>query len=112
MDIEKRMAAVTHIPLENGEAFNVLRYQDTQHYNPHFDHFDERMYGTRFAGNNRVATILSYLSDVDEGGETIFPREGMDGEDRGFDPKKCDQGFKVKPRKGDAVLFYSVDSDY
>ena len=45
----------------------------------------------------QMITILYYLSDVEEGGETIFPLEGKDGMDRlkGIDYRSCDVGFKV-----------------
>ncbi len=58
-----------------------------------------------------MATVLVYLTDVELGGETIFPLEGADGMERlaTIDYKSCDQGgFKYKPRAGDALLFYSM----
>lgn len=46
-----------------------------------------------------MATILFYLTDVEEGGETIFPLEGRYGVDllkmTGFNYKSCATGFKV-----------------
>ena len=48
-----------------------------------------------FAG--QLATVLVYLSTVEEGGETIFPLEGKDGLQRlvGINYKSCEHGFKV-----------------
>ena len=60
---------------------------------------------------NRFLTILPYLNDVAEGGETVFPlspgpglfdgrtvqREGM---------KECSRGINVPPKAGSAALFY------
>ena len=45
-----------------------------------------------------MATVLFYLTDVEEGGETIFPLEGKNGLDRlsNIDYKSCAQGLKVR----------------
>ncbi|CAN0054838.1 unnamed protein product, partial [Choristocarpus tenellus] len=39
-----------------------------------------------------------YLNDVEEGGETIFPKAG--GLTGYVDPASCESGLKVKPAKG------------
>ena len=41
--------------------------------------------------------MLIYLSDVEEGGETVFPLEGTSGLDRlsNIDYRKCNQGLQV-----------------
>eukprot|EP00899_Mesostigma_viride_P000751 jgi/Mesvir1/10677/Mv13768-RA.1 len=107
--IEKRIADVTHIPAENGEGLHVLRYQSTQKYDAHFDYFHDPKNVQN--GGNRLATVLMYLTDVEEGGETLFPSA------RGFDRKLVERddlsecakgGLAVKPKKGDALLFYSL----
>ncbi|KAG1654601.1 hypothetical protein FOA52_009527, partial [Chlamydomonas sp. UWO 241] len=73
--------------------------------------FDPKVFGPQ--PSQRIATVLIYLSDVEEGGETVFKREGIDGSERPIiDWRNCDDGsFKYKPRMGDAVLFWSVDDD-
>ena len=47
----------------------------------------------------QMATILFYLSDVEEGGDTIFPLEGRYGQERlkgtGFNYKSCEGGYRV-----------------
>ena len=40
-------AAVTGVPAGHGEAFNVLRYEDGQHYHSHYDTFDAEGYGAQ-----------------------------------------------------------------
>ena len=48
--------------------------------------------------------MLFYLNDVEEGGETCFPRAtNADGQPIG----QPGIGLSVAPAKGDAVLFYS-----
>ena len=44
-----------------------------------------------------MATVLFYLTDVEEGGETVFPLEGERGMDRlnKIDYRSCKHGFKV-----------------
>lgn len=75
---------------------NLLKYELGQEYKPHFDFFNGEEW-TRNVGN-RLATVLMYLSDVEDGGETIFPN--ADG-----------GAIKVKPGQGDAVLFYDLTTE-
>lgn len=91
--IEKRAHQWAQIPQSNGEAMNLLKYELGQEYKPHYDYFSGEEW-TKHTGN-RLATVLMYLSDVEEGGETIFPQ--ADG-----------GAIKVKPRQGDAALFYDL----
>ncbi|XP_042508077.1 probable prolyl 4-hydroxylase 9 isoform X2 [Macadamia integrifolia] len=102
--IEQKIARVTMLPRSQGEAFNVLRYEIGQGYHSHYDAFNPAEYGPQ--KSHRVATFLLYLSNVKEGGETMFPYEN-DFVDFNYDYKKC-IGLKVKPRQGDGILFYSL----
>ncbi|KAG2446239.1 hypothetical protein HXX76_000831 [Chlamydomonas incerta] len=106
--VEHRIAAATLLPADNGEAFNVLHYEHMQHYDSHMDSFDPKDFGPQ--PSQRIATVLLYLSEVLEGGETVFKKEGVDGADRPIqDWRNCDDGsFKYAPRMGDAVLFWGT----
>lgn len=103
--VEKKIARATMIPRTHGEAFNILRYELGQKYDSHYDVFNPAEYGPQTS--QRIASFLLYLSDVEEGGETMFPFENGANMGDGYDYKQC-VGLKVKPRKGDGLLFYSV----
>ena len=78
-------------------SLQVVHYQDGQKYDAHHD------WGFP-AYNSRCMTLLLYLTDQADptaGGETSFPK-GDDG--RG-------NAFKVRPKKGSAVLFYNLLAD-
>ncbi|KAH0665957.1 hypothetical protein KY285_027163 [Solanum tuberosum] len=109
--IEDKIATWTFLPKENGEEIQVLRYEEGQKYEPHYDYFVDKVNIAR--GGHRFATVLMYLTDVEKGGETVFPkaeeshrRRSMAADDSLSECAK--KGIAVKPRKGDALLFYSL----
>ncbi|KAG2400956.1 Prolyl 4-hydroxylase [Vigna angularis] len=104
--IEKRISVYSQIPIENGELMQVLRYEKNQYYKPHHDYFSDTFNLKR--GGQRIATMLMYLSDNVEGGETYFPLAGSGECNCGG---KLVQGLSVKPTKGNAVLFWSMGLD-
>ncbi|XP_037495766.1 probable prolyl 4-hydroxylase 4 isoform X2 [Jatropha curcas] len=109
--IEDKIATWTFLPKENGEDIQVLRYEYGQKYDPHYDYFVDRVNIAR--GGHRLATVLMYLSNVEKGGETVFPsaedaprRKANEGDE---DLSECaKKGIAVKPRRGDALLFFSL----
>jgi len=108
-EIERRIAKWTLINETQGEGLQILRYQTTEQYTEHYDYFFHE--GANSNGGNRIATVLMYLSDVEEGGETVFPNADLD-EDQVAHPHRYSEcgmrGLAVKPRKGDALLFFSL----
>ncbi|KAK9903740.1 hypothetical protein M0R45_001005 [Rubus argutus] len=104
--IENRISVYAQVPIENGELIQVLRYEKDQYYKPHHDYFSDTFNLKR--GGQRVATILMYLSDNVEGGETYFPMASSGECSCGG---KIVKGMCVKPTKGDAVLFWSMGLD-
>ncbi|XP_030447109.1 probable prolyl 4-hydroxylase 3 isoform X1 [Syzygium oleosum] len=111
-DIEKRIADFTFIPVEHGEGLQILHYEVGQKYDAHYDYFLDE-FNTK-NGGQRIATLLMYLSDVEEGGETVFPAaKGNFSAVPWWDQlSECGkQGLSVKPRMGDALLFWSMRPD-
>ncbi|XP_058774573.1 prolyl 4-hydroxylase 1 isoform X1 [Vicia villosa] len=104
--IEKRISVYSQVPVENGELMQVLRYEKNQFYRAHHDYFADTYNLKR--GGQRIATLLMYLGDNVEGGETHFPMAGSDECSCGG---KMSKGICVKPIKGNAVLFWSMGLD-
>lgn len=84
--IDQKTSQILNIPTNHIEALQMVKYTAGQQYKPHHDWF-KRPHDD--ANNQRVYTILVYLNDDYEGGETNFP--------------KVDYSFKGK--KGDAILW-------
>jgi prolyl 4-hydroxylase len=82
--VEKRVSQIMNIPIEHGEGLQVLNYQIGQEYKAHFDFFSSPT-----VKNPRISTLVMYLNDVEQGGETYFPK----------------LNFSVTPQKGMAVYF-------
>ena len=81
--------------------------QESQEYQPHFDTFFTKSGLNN--GGNRLLTVLVYLSDVEEGGETVFPDiPAHEAQSRAHFSECAMQGMAVRPRKGDAAVFWSL----
>ncbi|MCO5587110.1 hypothetical protein L7F22_041057 [Adiantum nelumboides] len=107
--IEERIAIWTFLPIENGEALQVLRYQHAEKYEPHYDFFHDKK--NQALGGHRVATVLMYLSNVEKGGETVFPN-APDPRVKNDSWSECARrALSVHPRKGDALLFFSLNTE-
>ncbi len=81
--VEKRVSQLMGIPNEHGEGLQILNYKIGQEYKAHFDFFSSKV------SNPRISTLVMYLNDVEQGGETYFPK----------------LNFAVSPQKGMAVYF-------
>jgi prolyl 4-hydroxylase len=111
-NIEKKIADFTFIPAENGEGLQVLHYEVGQKYERHYDYFHDE-FNTK-NGGQRIATVLMYLSDVEEGGETVFPaaKGNISALPWYNELSECGKkGLSVKPKMGDALLFWSMKPD-
>ncbi|WP_010173751.1 2OG-Fe(II) oxygenase [Bacillus coahuilensis] len=83
--VEKRISQIMNIPVEHGEGLQLLNYQIGQEYKAHFDFFSPK----KLIENPRISTLVLYLNDVEEGGDTYFPNLKL----------------SVSPHKGMAVYF-------
>lgn len=108
--IENRVAAWTQIPVAHQEDLQILRYGHGQQYKVHSDTLQDPEAGVR------VATVLIYLNEPDEGGETAFPNS------KWIDPTLRDryganfsecakEHVAFTPKRGDALLFWSIAPD-
>ena|SRR5688572_24558316 len=72
-----RMAACLGVPLRQFEALTVLHYDLGEEITEHYDFVDPNLpsYAQEIAQQgDRVVTLLVYLNDDYQGGETAFPR--------------------------------------
>ncbi|XP_051552834.1 prolyl 4-hydroxylase subunit alpha-1-like [Myxocyprinus asiaticus] len=82
--VSQRIADITGLSIKTAEPLQVQNYGIGGRYEPHYDASDDE--------DERIATFLIYMSDVEIGGATVFPKIGV----------------KVKPEKGSAVFWYNL----
>lgn len=83
--LQHKMAAACGMPFEHLEGLAVLHYDAGEENKEHFDFVDPRVpnYAAVVeAKGERVITFLVYLNDDYEGGETAFPKLGIEHKGR------------------------------
>jgi prolyl 4-hydroxylase len=76
---QARMAQQIGVRLAQCEPLTILRYRPGEEYRPHFDYLAPGTYRNNEVASEpgqRVHTIFTYLTDVEAGGATVFPRLG------------------------------------
>jgi hypothetical protein len=93
--VNLRTARAVDMPPENAEGLGVLHYRPGESYAPHSDYIEDTPANAAqlAARGQRVITLLVYLNEDFEGGETAFPRLNL----------------SFKPPAGAALIFRSVD---
>ncbi|HMJ93562.1 MAG TPA: 2OG-Fe(II) oxygenase [Allosphingosinicella sp.] len=86
--LNRRIAAASGTHVAQGEPLQVLRYKPGDQYRTHYDAIPG------FA-NQRILTMIVWLNQDYEGGETFFPTPNL----------------KLRGRTGDALLFRNAGSD-
>lgn len=73
--ISQRVEDMTGLTMTTAEELQVVNYGIGGHYEPHFDFArkDEVNAFKSLGTGNRIATVLFYMSDVTQGGATVFP---------------------------------------
>jgi prolyl 4-hydroxylase len=103
-DIARRIADIVGCDWTHFESLQVIHYTANQEYKYHYDAYDKNdpVKYQRFCGErgNRLQTILVYLNEVEEGGETAFNKI-----------KPLGELLRVKPQTGRMVVFQNVHSD-
>ena len=97
--IERRLSEIVRWPIEFGEGMQLQQYCHGNEYRSHFDWFEPNSVGAKkhlCRGGQRLATFVLYLSEVESGGGTSFPRLGLE----------------VFPKSGSALFFQNTDVDH
>ncbi|EDW80820.2 uncharacterized protein Dwil_GK11733 [Drosophila willistoni] len=89
--ISQRAADMTdlYVTAISSEDLQVINYGLGGQYTPHCDYFDENA-----ENGDRLATVLFYLTDVQQGGATVFPFLRL----------------SYFPKKGSALIFRNLDN--
>lgn len=78
--LDRRLSMLMNLPLENGEGLQVLHYPTGAGSEPHHDYLAPTNAANRESiarSGQRVSTLVTYLNDVPEGGQTVFPQLGL-----------------------------------
>jgi prolyl 4-hydroxylase len=96
--VRSRIAALANVPAAALEPTQVMHYEVGQQFGAHVDFLDVSKPGQAqdvAKHGQRALTLLVYLNDDYEGGETAFP----------------DLGLSFKGRKGDALVFWNITEE-
>ena len=94
--VHKKIADYLNLPIEKGESLQGQLYEPGQYFKPHNDFFSGPAYNMHCLGSgNRTHTLMVYLNDDFEGGETNFPNLNK----------------TVVPEKGKAIWWKNMHED-
>ena len=99
-EVADAAARLTRKSLKHQEMMQVAMYEPGGKFDEHYDACDaEPDVCVRFnrGSSNRLATLLIYLNDDYEGGDTVFTR--------------VTPHIRVRPKTGKAVLFYDTNPE-
>ena len=80
-NICRKISSLVDIPLTHAEKLQVVYYNEGGLYNPHYDCWDhdnsEKQRRMMKYGGQRILTAILYLNNVEDGGETHFPKKNI-----------------------------------
>ncbi|XP_050346724.1 prolyl 4-hydroxylase subunit alpha-1 isoform X4 [Nymphalis io] len=91
-NLSRRIADFTGLSMTSAEELQVVNYGIGGHYEPHFDFARKQESAFENFSGNRIATVLFYMSDVAQGGATVF----------------TELGLSVFPQRGAAVFWLNL----
>ncbi|XP_077981307.1 transmembrane prolyl 4-hydroxylase-like [Glandiceps talaboti] len=122
---QQRMHRVLQLPkplIDKHSTFQVVKYDVGGHYNAHIDSGQDislpccHLTELKKCRLCRFVTVMAYLNDVEEGGETAFPIANNDSFNihvlrrstkMNLNRHCQDANLMVKPEKGKVVIWYS-----
>jgi prolyl 4-hydroxylase len=93
--LEWRICQLTGLDPRHAETLQGCHYEIGEEYKEHPDFFDPSTSNKIGKLGQRSYTVMIYLNDVEEGGETVFP--------------KC--GISLTPKQGTVVVWNNLNSD-
>jgi len=97
-DISRRVATLTGTDIQSQEELQVVKYGEGGFYKPHYDACNKATDDCSRLNKGlgpRHITVIMYLNDDFQGGETYFPNIDT----------------AVKPEEGKLAIFYNVDNE-
>ncbi|XP_022215447.2 prolyl 4-hydroxylase subunit alpha-2 [Drosophila obscura] len=94
--LNRRIADMTNFQLVGSEMLQVMNYGLGGHYDKHYDFFNaSTATNMTHMNGDRIATVLFYLTNVEQGGATVFPNIQR----------------AVFPQRGSAIIWYNLKDD-
>ncbi|KAH8384254.1 prolyl 4-hydroxylase subunit alpha-2 [Drosophila serrata] len=93
--LNARIADMTGFQLYGSEMLQLMNYGLGGHYANHYDFFNTTDSNKTAINGDRIATVLFYLTDVEQGGATVFPNIQK----------------AVFPQRGSAIIWYNLKDD-
>ena len=110
--LERRIATVAFQPVANSRGFVVTHFEAGQR--PADGAEGPGFVQAASVDDRMEAVVTLFLQAAEEGGETVFPKVNAPGpgESPAASSASCaSTGLALKPKRGDALLVYSVDLD-